>query len=159
MLPTKRLTPILLVVFLLLATLFIYNSGDSIVSSISRQQQQPSLSPPSPQQPAVKTKPAPILAHPPPVVATAPSGAISYDKSTPPSVGCEALVHDLQARVISTYQQQLRGIRYANIFGYLGVLLSLLPFAFSSFPSELTAPRKKPRTRAMQRSGARSRSS
>jgi len=66
------------------------------------------------------------------VVATAPSGAISYDKSTPPSVGCEALVHDLQARIISTYQQQLHGIRYANIFGYLGVLLSLLPFAFSS---------------------------
>ncbi|KAF8244037.1 hypothetical protein K440DRAFT_610851 [Wilcoxina mikolae CBS 423.85] len=110
MLVTKRLTPILLVVFLLLATLFVFNSSNSIVASISRQQQQQQQQKSSPQDPTIATSPAPSLSHP---------DAISYDNSTPPTVGCEVLVHDLQSRIISTYQQQLKGIRYANIFGYL----------------------------------------
>ena len=46
---------------------------------------------------------------------------VSYDKTTPPSIGCEDIVIDLQQRVIREYSEQLEGIRYANIFGYLGV--------------------------------------
>ena len=45
---------------------------------------------------------------------------ISYDKSTPPSVGCEDVVHKLQLGVLEHFSRELKGIRYANIFGYLG---------------------------------------
>ncbi|THX36696.1 hypothetical protein D6D10_06450 [Aureobasidium pullulans] len=44
---------------------------------------------------------------------------ISYDKTTPPSTGCEAVVNAAQQKLISEYQQLLKGIRYVNIWGYL----------------------------------------
>lgn len=44
---------------------------------------------------------------------------ISYDKTTPPSTGCEAVVVAAQQRLIAEYQQLLKGIRYVNIWGYL----------------------------------------
>ncbi|KAM6480778.1 polysaccharide pyruvyl transferase-domain-containing protein [Trichoderma sp. SZMC 28011] len=44
---------------------------------------------------------------------------ISYDLTTPPSVGCEDIVNDLQQRLIQAYTQSLKGVRYANIWGYL----------------------------------------
>jgi len=44
---------------------------------------------------------------------------ISFDLSTPPSHGCESLVNDLQQRLIHHYSKALKGIRYANIWGYL----------------------------------------
>jgi hypothetical protein len=44
---------------------------------------------------------------------------ISFDLSTPPSYGCESLVNDLQQRIIHHYSKSLKGIRYANIWGYL----------------------------------------
>jgi exopolysaccharide biosynthesis predicted pyruvyltransferase EpsI len=44
---------------------------------------------------------------------------ISYDKTTPPSTGCEAVVNAAQHRLISEYQQLLKGIRYVNVWGYL----------------------------------------
>ncbi|KAI5267737.1 hypothetical protein E4T47_07985 [Aureobasidium subglaciale] len=44
---------------------------------------------------------------------------ISYDKTTPPSTGCEAVVNAAQQRLISEYQQLLKGIRYVNVWGYL----------------------------------------
>ena len=46
-------------------------------------------------------------------------GPISYDKTSPPTVGCESIVNDLQRQLIEAYQVQLKGIRYANVFGYL----------------------------------------
>ncbi|KAF2095794.1 hypothetical protein NA57DRAFT_78574 [Rhizodiscina lignyota] len=45
---------------------------------------------------------------------------VSYDKTTPPSIGCEDVVVGLQKKVIEAYAKELKGIRYANIFGYLG---------------------------------------
>lgn len=44
---------------------------------------------------------------------------ISYDLTTPPSTGCEDLVNDLQQRLIQAYSKRLKGVRYANIWGYL----------------------------------------
>lgn len=44
---------------------------------------------------------------------------ISFDLSTPPTHGCELLVNDLQQRIIHHYSKSLKGIRYANIWGYL----------------------------------------
>ncbi|KAK4938944.1 hypothetical protein LTR10_020692 [Elasticomyces elasticus] len=44
---------------------------------------------------------------------------ISFDLSTPPTHGCEGLVNDLQQRLIHHYSKALKGIRYANIWGYL----------------------------------------
>lgn len=44
---------------------------------------------------------------------------ISFDLKTPPVAGCENLVNDLQQRLIIAYQERLKGIRYANIWGYL----------------------------------------
>lgn len=44
---------------------------------------------------------------------------ISFDLKTPPVAGCEAIVNDLQQRLIIAYQERLKGIRYANIWGYL----------------------------------------
>ncbi|KAF7557771.1 hypothetical protein G7Z17_g387 [Cylindrodendrum hubeiense] len=44
---------------------------------------------------------------------------ISYDLTTPPSIGCEDVVNDLQQRLIAAYSKRLQGIRYANIWGYL----------------------------------------
>ncbi|QYT05079.1 PS_pyruv_trans domain-containing protein [Trichoderma simmonsii] len=44
---------------------------------------------------------------------------ISYDLTTPPSVGCEDIVNDLQQRLIQAYTKSLKGVRYANIWGYL----------------------------------------
>jgi exopolysaccharide biosynthesis predicted pyruvyltransferase EpsI len=44
---------------------------------------------------------------------------ISYDKTTPPSTGCEAVVNAAQHKLISEYQQLLKGIRYVNVWGYL----------------------------------------
>lgn len=47
-------------------------------------------------------------------------GPVSYDKTTPPSVGCEDVVSSLQQKVTEAFTRELKGIRYANIFGYLG---------------------------------------
>ncbi|KAH8685112.1 polysaccharide pyruvyl transferase-domain-containing protein [Ilyonectria robusta] len=44
---------------------------------------------------------------------------VSYDLNSPPSTGCEDVVNDLQQRLIQAYTQRLKGIRYANIWGYL----------------------------------------
>lgn len=44
---------------------------------------------------------------------------ISYDLSIPVATGCEDLVNDLQQRLIHAYSERLKGIRYANIWGYL----------------------------------------
>ncbi|KAL2753085.1 hypothetical protein ACRALDRAFT_1052839 [Sodiomyces alcalophilus JCM 7366] len=44
---------------------------------------------------------------------------ISYDLSIPVATGCESLVNDLQQRLIHAYSERLKGIRYANIWGYL----------------------------------------
>ena len=46
--------------------------------------------------------------------------AVSYDKSSAPGIGCEAVVSNLQHQLITLYQEELRGIRYANLWGYLG---------------------------------------
>ncbi|KAF1990781.1 hypothetical protein K402DRAFT_324385 [Aulographum hederae CBS 113979] len=67
---------------------------------------------------------APTKSSSPPKSTTKPSSgtsgvAISYDKTTPPTIGCEDIVLDLQHKLIEAYQPQLAGIRYANIFGYL----------------------------------------
>lgn len=48
-----------------------------------------------------------------------PNRDISYDLTRPPTAGCEDLVNDLQQRIIQTYQKRFKGIRYANIWGYL----------------------------------------
>lgn len=48
-----------------------------------------------------------------------PNRDISYDLTRPPTAGCEELVNDLQQRIIQTYQKRFKGIRYANIWGYL----------------------------------------
>jgi hypothetical protein len=47
------------------------------------------------------------------------SKGITYDLTTPPSTGCEDLVNDLQQQLIRTYSKLLKGVRYANIWGYL----------------------------------------
>jgi hypothetical protein len=44
---------------------------------------------------------------------------ISYDITTPPSIGCEDIVNDLQQKLIQAYSKSLKGVRYANIWGYL----------------------------------------
>jgi hypothetical protein len=44
----------------------------------------------------------------------------AYDKKTPPRIGCEGVVNGLRENLISTYTNVLGGIRYANIWGYLG---------------------------------------
>jgi hypothetical protein len=146
MLSTKRLTPILLCVFVLLATIFFLNTpsapsipfGNKDIASPNGQnaggapatidvEVQPpadAAKPPSTTDPKVESevevaKPvpsAPAVEDKKPV----PTGPISYDKTTPPTVGCEDIVHDLQRRIIEAYQQQLKGIRYANVYGYLG---------------------------------------
>ncbi|KAI5236890.1 hypothetical protein E4T43_08335 [Aureobasidium subglaciale] len=54
-----------------------------------------------------------------PVPAATSNVPISYDKTTPPSTGCEAVVNAAQQRLISEYQQLLKGIRYVNVWGYL----------------------------------------
>jgi hypothetical protein len=45
---------------------------------------------------------------------------VSYDKTTPPGIGCEAIVAKSQALLIEAYTKYFRGIRYVNIWGYLG---------------------------------------
>ncbi|KAF5003744.1 hypothetical protein FDECE_9715, partial [Fusarium decemcellulare] len=45
---------------------------------------------------------------------------VSYNKNSPPSIGCEDVVSSLQQQVIEAFSRELKGIRYANIFGYLG---------------------------------------
>ncbi|KAF8249197.1 hypothetical protein K440DRAFT_492397, partial [Wilcoxina mikolae CBS 423.85] len=47
------------------------------------------------------------------------SPPISYDKTTPPTIGCPDIVSDLQRELISAYTVQLKGIYYANVYGYL----------------------------------------
>lgn len=125
MLSTKRLTPILLVVFLLLATIFFLNTP-------STREGVPAIVDPHSSLPdsLVDNLPIESPATPPTPPSTAPvdeapekSGQVtfvSYDKTTPPTVGCEAIVHDLQHQIIEKYQVLLQGVRYANIWGYLG---------------------------------------
>jgi exopolysaccharide biosynthesis predicted pyruvyltransferase EpsI len=48
-----------------------------------------------------------------------PNTDVSYDLTRAPTPGCENLVNDLQQRLIHAYQKRLKGIRYANIWGYL----------------------------------------
>lgn len=57
-----------------------------------------------------------MYAAPPPV----PAVVDTYDKGTPPSTGCEAVVSDLQRRIIEAYAPVFEGIRHINMFGYLG---------------------------------------
>lgn len=44
---------------------------------------------------------------------------ISYDLSIPPVAGCEDIVNDLQQQLIQRYSVLFKGIRHANIWGYL----------------------------------------
>lgn len=58
----------------------------------------------------------------------------TYDKTSPPGTGCEAVVSNLQTRIIEAYSPLFEGIRHINMFGYLGaseISPSLLPFRFS----------------------------
>ena len=48
------------------------------------------------------------------------SGPVSYDKTTPPGTGCEDVVARLQRLVLEGYAEVLEGVRYANMWGYLG---------------------------------------
>lgn len=101
----------------------------------------PKLKPKSSSVPASETKPTPMPEPAPnaipdaepstaPPAAAKPEGAskgvanskvpISLQLDVPVSVGCESLVQDLQLRLISEYRKLLKGIRYANIWGYLG---------------------------------------
>jgi hypothetical protein len=50
----------------------------------------------------------------------------TYDKTTPPSTGCEAVVSDLQSKIIKAYGPVFEGIRHINMFGYLGMCILLL---------------------------------
>lgn len=45
--------------------------------------------------------------------------SVSYDKTSPPSVGCEDIVAQLQSMVIEAFAEELKGIRHAHIFGLL----------------------------------------
>lgn len=45
--------------------------------------------------------------------------SVSYDKKTPPSIGCEDVVTELQNLVIEVYAEELKDIRHAHIFGLL----------------------------------------
>jgi hypothetical protein len=45
---------------------------------------------------------------------------VSYDKTTPPGIGCEAIVAKSQALLIEAYTKYFQGIRYVNMWGYLG---------------------------------------
>ncbi|CCX14383.1 Similar to Pyruvyl transferase 1; acc. no. Q9UT27 [Pyronema omphalodes CBS 100304] len=124
MLSTKRLTPILLAVFLLLATLFFLNTPEAISSlpaygeeHYATGEKAGAAAGSQQQTDAAKTQTPAVVK--PDTTSAKPAVAISYDKTTPPTVGCEPIVHDLQQRIISSYQTQLKGIRYANVFGYL----------------------------------------
>jgi len=46
---------------------------------------------------------------------------ISYNLQIPPKIGCEAVVRDLQEKLIDSYSDILKGIRYANLWGYMGL--------------------------------------
>lgn len=52
---------------------------------------------------------------------------ISYNLLVPPKIGCEAVVNDLQLRLVQAYSELLEGIRYVNLWGYLGMLYSAAP--------------------------------
>lgn len=45
---------------------------------------------------------------------------VSYDKTTPPGTGCEAIVAKSQSLLIEAYTKYFKGIRYVNLWGYLG---------------------------------------
>jgi len=113
MLSTRRLSSILLAVFLLLAAILFLNSNSTATTleKLTRPKTG-GPKPKHPQQPQPQATPTPSKEPAGPV-------AVSYDKTTPPTVGCESIVADLQRRLIEAYQQQFRGIRYANIYGYL----------------------------------------
>jgi hypothetical protein len=64
-------------------------------------------------------KEAPVKGEPPAKAGPAHPKGISYDVTTPPTVGCEDLVNDLQQELIRSYSKLLKGVRYANIWGYL----------------------------------------
>jgi hypothetical protein len=49
-----------------------------------------------------------------------PAIASSYDRTTPPGTGCETVVARLQHLVLRDYADILKGIRFANMWGYLG---------------------------------------
>jgi hypothetical protein len=52
---------------------------------------------------------------------TSPSNdRISYDTTTPPAHTCTATVSRLQQQLIAAYAPILQGIRYVNLWGYLG---------------------------------------
>jgi hypothetical protein len=55
---------------------------------------------------------------------SAPKVVDTYDKTTPPSTGCEEIVSDLQSRIIKAYGPVFEGIRHINMFGYLGTSIS-----------------------------------
>jgi hypothetical protein len=44
---------------------------------------------------------------------------ISFDLSIPPVAGCEDIVNDLQQKLIQRYSVLFKGVRHANIWGYL----------------------------------------
>ncbi|KAI5777286.1 polysaccharide pyruvyl transferase-domain-containing protein [Geopyxis carbonaria] len=108
MLTTKRLTPVLFAVFLLLAFLFFFDTPSAGQGYITA----------APDVPAAKGGAAVAPPKPAPPKSKF-AGAVSYDKTTPPNTGCEEIVHKAQQKIIETYQEQLKGVRYANIWGYL----------------------------------------
>jgi exopolysaccharide biosynthesis predicted pyruvyltransferase EpsI len=110
MLSTRQLTTILLAVLLLFATIFFLNGSPP-----------PTLNrvPPRPQPvPDVPPAGAPSANFPLPA-ASSKKTAISYDKTTPLTAGCEDIVYDLQRELIAAYTVHLKGIHYANVYGYL----------------------------------------
>jgi hypothetical protein len=48
------------------------------------------------------------------------SKGIVFDIHAPMKIGCEGVVDDLRLRLIDGYSQTLKGVRYANLWGYLG---------------------------------------
>jgi hypothetical protein len=52
---------------------------------------------------------------------TTPAVDISYDLTTPPSVGCVDVVNRNRNQLTEIYTRELKGIRYVNMHGYLGM--------------------------------------
>jgi len=54
---------------------------------------------------------------------TSVKSAVSYNLNKPPTTGCPDIVGKLQLRLIEAYSEMLRGIRYVNLWGYLGLYI------------------------------------
>lgn len=113
------------VALLLVTGILLFSTGTDSISSLrsSRLCIGASNSEDAPKHDAPKkdgaAKEAPTKEKPPAKAGPAHPKGISYDVTTPPTVGCEDLVNDLQQELIRSYSKLLKGVRYANIWGYL----------------------------------------